>query len=69
MGDDMWGELNTMDTKIREEKQMANDMDNYEMCGEIKSCVKRERKGICKLYPWARMTMQLCNKENMMCAI
>ena len=32
----MWGELNTTDTKIREEKQMANDMDNYEMCGKIR---------------------------------
>ncbi len=50
-------------------EQMANDMDNYEMCGKNQSCVKRERKGICKLYPWARMTMQLCNNENMICAI
>jgi hypothetical protein len=37
VGDDMWGELNTMDLlKCREEKQMANDMGNYEMSGKIR---------------------------------
>ena len=35
MGDDMWGELNTTDTKMTGGKTNGDDMDNHEMCGKI----------------------------------